>query len=165
MEEIKDLSHIDIVQKMITGNTGVTTFYSPHIKQNMVAGYTHVPDLGWGIMVPQPEPEVEKQVENILFSQLIWALLGLLAAMSIAVFIARKITNPINQLAKAAQNVTQEKYQTKLPRITNKVPVEIQELNNALIDLISGLQDSHAEINQLNDSLKETFRKLEKAST
>lgn len=155
MEEIKDLSHIDIVKKMMAGKTGVTTFYSPHIKQDMVAGYTHVPGLGWGIMVPQPKPEVEKQVEKILFSQLVWALLGLLAAISIAVFIARKITNPINQLAKAAHDITLNQYEDKLPRITKNVPLEIQELNSALINLVSGLQDSHSEINQLNKSLQE----------
>lgn len=151
---IKDLSHVDIVQKMISGNTGVTEFYSPHVKQTMVAGYTFVPDLGWGIMVPQPKPEVEKQVEHILFSQLSWALLGLVAALSIAVIIARKITNPINQLATAARNVVLNEYEDKLPHLTRNVPLEIQELNNALVNLVSGLQVSHSEIHQLNTSLQ-----------
>ena len=155
VEEIKDLSRLNIVKKMMAGNTGVTTFYSPHLKQDMVAGYTHVPDVGWGIMVPQPKPEVEKQVEKILFSQLIWALLGLIVAMSIAVLIARKITNPINHLAKAAHDIALNKYEDKLPRITKNVPLEIQALNNAFINLVSGLQDSHSEINKLNTSLQQ----------
>ncbi|MEJ2142185.1 MAG: ATP-binding protein, partial [Gammaproteobacteria bacterium] len=139
---------------MMAGKKGVTEFYSPHVKQVMVAGYTQVPELGWGIMVPQPKPEIEKQVENILFSQLSWALLGLVAALGIAVIIARKITNPVNQLAMAAHDVVLNEYEDKLPRITADVPLEIQELNHALVNLVSGLQESHSEIHQLNASLQ-----------
>ena len=54
--DIVDLSNLPIVQKMMAGETGVTEFFSPFKKHDMVAGYTSVAGLGWGIMVPQPKP-------------------------------------------------------------------------------------------------------------
>lgn len=83
--EAKDLSHINVVQAMMAGKTGVTEFYSPFIKENMVVGYTSVPELGWGIMVPQPKSEVEKQVHDLLFAQLQWAGIGLAFALLLGI--------------------------------------------------------------------------------
>ena len=60
--EAKDLSHLNVVQEMMAGKSGVTEFYSPFVKENMVVGFTSVPEIGWGIMVPQPKSEVEEQV-------------------------------------------------------------------------------------------------------
>jgi len=62
MKSMRDLSHLPVVKAMMAGKTGVTEFYSPFVKQNMVAGYTAVPGIGWGIMVPQPKSEVARQV-------------------------------------------------------------------------------------------------------
>jgi hypothetical protein len=45
MKSMRDLSHLPVVKAMMGGKTGVTEFYSPFIKQNMVAGYTSVPDI------------------------------------------------------------------------------------------------------------------------
>ncbi|MDF1747723.1 MAG: diguanylate cyclase, partial [Alphaproteobacteria bacterium] len=46
--EIKDLSGVDPVARMMKGETGVSKFYSPAAKQDMIAGFTSVPSTGWG---------------------------------------------------------------------------------------------------------------------
>jgi len=155
MAEIKNLSHLKIIQQMMAGESGVTEFWSPFVKQMMVAGFTSVPKLGWGIMVPQPKVEVEKQVNKILFSQLIWALIGLIIAIILAVIISRHITSPINKLAHSAQELLSNELEGKLPEISSSAPYEVQELNRALINLISGLQKSRTEISNLNESLQD----------
>ena len=50
---IKNISKVKPVKHMINGESGVTEFYSPAVKADMITGYTVVPGVGWGLMVPQ----------------------------------------------------------------------------------------------------------------
>ena len=169
MEEMHDLSSLEIVKAMMRGETGVTEFYSPFVKQDMVAGYTAVPGIGWGIMVPQPRSEVEAQVRTLIYAQLRWGLVGILLVIVLAVPLARWITRPINQLANAAYRMEENDYQGKLPQISRYVPREMQRLHGYLFKLIGGLQDSRSEIRELNKSLQhkvdEATRQLREANS
>lgn len=159
--EAKDLSHLNVVQEMMAGKTGVTEFYSPFIKENMVVGYTSVPGLGWGIMVPQPKSEVEKQVNAILFSELQWGLIGLIIALVVAFLLGRRVTSPINRLAAGTKQLTTSGFIGELPTLSEYTPREIQELAQALSTLNHGFQESQSEIKQLNSSLQQ---KVDKAT-
>jgi len=153
--EAKDLSHLDVVKEMMAGKTGVTEFYSPFIKENMVVGYTSVPELGWGIMVPQPKSEVEKQVNDMLQQQLLWALFGLGIALLSGFALGRWITTPINHLARGTNTLLSNQFQGKLPNLSNNAPREVQALSHALSTLTHGFQNSQDEIVKLNASLQE----------
>ena len=155
MQEMKDLSSWEIVKKMLAGETGVTEFYSSFVKKQMVAGYTSVPVYGWGIMVPQPKSEVEARVYKLLFSQLSWALAGLILSIVLAVALARWITGPINRLAAAAKDLGKNSYMGKLPDTYVRAPREVCELGNSLRNLVSGLQASQEEVTQLNEALQD----------
>ena len=48
----KDMSKISAVQRMLNRETGVETFYSPALKGDMIAGFTFVDPVGWGVMIP-----------------------------------------------------------------------------------------------------------------
>ena len=58
VKEIRDLSKVSVVQKMLSGHSGTTEFYSPFLKADMVAGFSPIPSLGWGVMIPQPKAEL-----------------------------------------------------------------------------------------------------------
>jgi signal transduction histidine kinase len=154
-QEMKDLSHLDIVKKMLSGETGVTEFYSPFVKQNMVAGYTSVPGIHWGVMVPQPKGEVEDQVHGLLIQQFLWALTGFAIAIILAVVLGRRITRPMNNLADEAKKLMDNNYEGDLPVIDDAAPTEVIELNQSLVDLVSGMQQSRHEVRELNESLQE----------
>ena len=154
-KEMKDLSHVHIVQKMLAGKTGVTEFYSPFVKLTMVAGYTSVPELGWGIMVPQPKPEVEHEVRKLIYGQLQWGLLGLLVAVILGFVMVHWITNPIYALAKSANNLLGNNLNGELPDVSKNAPKELQELNKVLKKLVSNLQKSRVETESLNNSLQQ----------
>ncbi|MBI1424817.1 MAG: diguanylate cyclase [Gammaproteobacteria bacterium] len=155
MKEIRDLSSWPIVKDMMAGKTGVTKFYSPFIKADMVAGYASVPGIGWGIMVPQPESEVAAQVNELMRSHLIWASIGLLLAITLAGLLARWITRPLDRLASAGRQLIQDGSVGNLPEIRSNSPKEIRELNTVLRSLIAGLQRSREEVRELNSSLQE----------
>jgi len=155
MAETKDLSKWPIVKDMLAGKTGVTSFYSPFMKGNMVAGYAAVPDIGWGIMVPQPESEVAEQVNIIMRSHLIWGIAGLIIAILLALVVSRWVTQPLDRLAKASRHLMQNGLEGNFPSVTKKSPKEINQLGTVLRTLISSLQLSRDEVHELNESLQQ----------
>ncbi|MEJ2396834.1 MAG: methyl-accepting chemotaxis protein [Gammaproteobacteria bacterium] len=155
MAEIKNISSWPIVKDMMAGKTGVTTFYSPFIHANMVAGYASVPGIGWGIMVPQPESEVAAQVNQLMRSNLIWATIGLILAITLALMLARWITRPLDNLASAGRALMKDGSLGNLPDIRSNSPKEIRDLATVLRSLIAGLQRSRDEVSELNASLQE----------
>ena len=99
----------------MAGKTGVIEFYSPFVRQQMVAGYASVPGIGWGIMVPQPKSEVEEHVAAVIKTQIVWALFGLALAISLGIMLARWITVPLNQLAGSAADLVRNTFEGRLP--------------------------------------------------
>ena len=155
MSSMQDLSHWQIVKNMLNGETGVMEFYSTFIKKSMVAGYTTVPAYGWGVMVPQPKEEVESRVHSLLASQFGWGLVGLLLALLVSTALARWITVPINRLVYASRKLKENNYVGNMPAKEHHAPQEINELNMAMHDLVTGLQGSRSEVTKLNTSLKQ----------
>jgi len=155
VSEIKDISEWPIVQSMMEGKTGATSFYSPFMEGNMVAGYAAVPDIGWGIMVPQPESEVAAHVNVLMRSHLIWGVVGLVLAILLALGISRWVTGPLNKLAGAGRALMHNGLQGNLPSVRNNAPSEIMQLGTVLRALISSLQASNDEVKNLNESLQD----------
>ena len=155
MASIQNISDGKIVQAMMAGETGVTEFYSSWRQEQMVAGYTSIPGIRWGIMVPQPRKEVEAQVYSLLYTQFTWALAGLVLAILLATLLARWITSSMQSLVKAANTLAQNNYQGELPGLNPRAPNEVQQLDNALRHLINGLLTSREEVNDLNKSLQQ----------
>lgn len=168
MKEMRDLSKLSVVQKMMAGRTGVTEFYSPFVKEDMVVGYTSVPGLGWGVMVPQPKSEVSKHVNTLMWSHLISGIAGLVLAALFSLLLTRWITRPIKNLADASQKLIEEEFMGDIPRPENNLPREVHALSSALGHLVGGLQKSRKEISRLNTSLEarvvDATKKLRKAN-
>jgi diguanylate cyclase (GGDEF)-like protein len=154
MEEIKDLSHLPVVKLIKEGKTGVSQFFSSDAAEHMVAGYAAIPETGWGIMVLQPGREVDAQVNALLRSQFMWGITGLALALGLAAALARWITAPIKQLARAADDLEANGFYGDIPALSAHVPEEINQLDQRFRKVISGLQQSRAQVNELNQLLQ-----------
>ena len=154
MKTMHDMSKLSIVKAMMAGKTGVMEFFSPFVKQSMVAGYTSIPDIGWGIMVPQPKSEVERQVNRIMESNYYWIVAGAVLAIVLAMLLIRWITKPINVLSSSAKRLAINSFEGSLPEVSSNVPREIKMLTDSLNELVNGLQSSRKEIKSLNESLQ-----------
>ena len=154
MLEMRDLSHWPIVQKMTSGQTGVTEFYSPFMGASMVAGYASVPDINWGIMVPQPKPEVEAHVNRILHTQLLWGIAGLVLALLIALILVRWISLPLKRLCVSATRIAENNFTGDLPSVSRHAPREVRTLRARIGSLLKGLQASREQLDELNQSLQ-----------
>ena len=99
----KDMSFLPPVKKMMQGETGVSKFYTPAMKADMVAGYTVVPHTGWGVMVPQPFEELEERANDVRFIALTIALIGIAISGLISWYIASLLCNPIQSVVDATE--------------------------------------------------------------
>jgi diguanylate cyclase (GGDEF)-like protein len=168
MKDIHDISDWAIVRDMMDGKTGVAEFYSTFTNKEMVAGYTSVPGLGWGVMVPQPKSEVSQQVYHLLRLELSWGMVGLALAVILVVALVRWITKPINRLAADAQRLTTSDFEGEPPVVSDLAPQEIRLLGTAMRNLVSGFQASRAHVHDMNRSLQssveESTRQLREAN-
>jgi len=155
MAEMRDLSAWDITRKMMRGETGVTEFYSPFIKANMVAGYATVPGINWGIMVPQPRPEVEARVNRILYAQMLWMVIGLVMALIIAYLLTRWISTPLKRMSVAINQMVKDKCEGGLPIISGNEPLEIRSLRASFEALVGGLQEARRDLDEMNQTLQQ----------
>lgn len=153
VKNMRNLSKLSIVKLMMAGKTGVTTFYSPFLKENMVAGYTSIPNYGWGIMVPQPESEVSNQVKKLMYSNVIWGLVGVALAIFLALILSRWINNPINRLADAGNALLENDLMGDMGESHENDPAEVKQLNNVVRSLVFSLQRSQSELQEINDNL------------
>lgn len=109
VKSMHNLSALPVVQSMLSGETGVTEFYSPFIKQDMVVGYAAVPRLGWGVMVPQPKQEIATRVQTLLIRQAVWGILGVMLIAALAYGIALLVTRPLSTVLKKDVDQPQKK--------------------------------------------------------
>jgi diguanylate cyclase (GGDEF)-like protein len=156
MVAMKDLSHLSIVQNMMLDKTGVTEFYSPFIKSKMVAGYTSIEGLGWGIMVPQPKSEVERQIAAFMYSSMLLGVVGLLFAFGLSWLLIRWISTPIAKLSQTAFDLSEEDSATinQLPSLEGNAPKEIQQLRLSICNLVKSQRNSQQKVKELNLDLQ-----------
>ena len=162
IKEIRDLSNISVVKRMMAGESGTTEFYSPFLKADMVAGFSAIPALGWGVMIPQPKSELTASFNTIRANTLQWLLAGLLIALFIAYILMNKITKPINYLMKRAREVDSGYDHIGLGPIPKNSPREIKQLWGSFAALLTGLQKSNNEVKKLNVSLNRDIHKATK---
>jgi diguanylate cyclase (GGDEF)-like protein len=179
----KDMSFLPPVQKMMQGETGVSKFFTPAMNADMVAGYTVVPQTGWGVMVPQPFEELEERASDVRFVALMIAVIGIAISGLISWYIANIFCNPIQAVVDAtsvkadddndsplATNVISKQriIPTELRVLLNSFNLMRDNINNLTKQLQSKVVDANEAIKRQNilllqqsEVLKENNNKLE----
>jgi signal transduction histidine kinase len=124
----KDASGLPVVRKMMQGITGVTTFYSPPMKADMIAGHTSVPETGWGVMVPQPLAELTARAKDTQNIAIAITLAGILIASIIGWWLTRYMTEPIIAVEQAAGAVAAGRLDTRVGPLPKYSPIEMRSL-------------------------------------
>ena len=153
VKEIRDLSKVSVVQKMLAGESGTTEFYSPFLKADMVAGFSSIPSLGWGVMIPQPKAELTHAFDRLRKNTILLLFSGILIALLMAYLLTNRITKPINFLMNKTNQVEKDVKELDLGPVPENSPLEISQLWRSFTELLSGLKRSNKEIRRLNHSL------------
>ena len=141
----KDLSGIGIVQAMIRGETGVQEFYSPAFHDNMVAGFSVVPESGWGVMVPQPIGELQRRAREIDARASVVTLAALAAATLLSWILATLIARPIRDVASTADAILAGDERAEVAEFSDFVPLEVRRLGRAFNTMVEGLHLRNAQ--------------------
>lgn len=155
VKTIRNLSKVSIVQKMLAGESGTTEFYSPFLKADMVAGFSPIPSLGWGVMIPQPKAELTQMLDNARIQTTAWLSLGVVIALITAALLTKKIIHPINLLTRLTHKPKEGYDSVDLGAAPAHTPAEIEQLWGSFSSLLAGLQSSNDEVRRLNTSLQE----------
>jgi diguanylate cyclase (GGDEF)-like protein/PAS domain S-box-containing protein len=144
VDHMKNLTTLEPVTQMLAGHRGVTIFDSPAINQPVVAGYTTVPKLGWGVMIPQPMSELQRSAADLAKITFEIVLLGLLGAGILSWWLAGFLSQPVLAITQATRKLSAG--QSIIPiRSAPTTPIELHgliESFNSMVDKI--VTTSHA---------------------
>ena len=107
--EAKNLSQLDPVKRMMNLEQGVSFFYSPALDAQMVAGFSAVPETGWGVMVPQPLSELHGYAAALVRITMIVSALGIGLSLFIAWLLSGFISRPVGEVARIARLIAGHK--------------------------------------------------------
>jgi len=154
---MKDISKLSIVQKMMSGQSGVTRFYSPAMKADMVAGYHVVPRVGWGVMIPQPFAELTsraKSLQNVAFGVVV-SVIAL--ALGVSWWLSGVLSRPLQAMSNAAHEVAAGLPWRPANIDAPFIPIEIKELSASFNYMVE-------EIGRKNDELVEMSGRANEAN-
>ena len=104
-ETAKNLSALEPVERVLAGESGVATFVSPALGDEVITGFARVTGPGWGVMIPQPVSELRASADHIGRSVLTIFLTGLILSASIAVWVSSGIAKAVGNVANAARQM------------------------------------------------------------
>ena len=142
-EEIKNLNELDPVARILRQETGISTFHSPFLKEDVVVGYTTVPQVGWGIMVGQPLSEVYSSAATTRTLAVTLTLVGLAVAVVLSWMMSRYLVRPVEAVASAAKRLAGGDLRARVAIEGGFQPKEFLDLSanfNVMADQISAHQ-------------------------
>jgi signal transduction histidine kinase/CheY-like chemotaxis protein len=141
----QDISAVPVVRAMMHGETGVGQFYSPAFDGMMVAGYSVVPETGWGVMVPQPVAELKLRATQVSRLAMIVALVAFAAAALLSWLLASYLARPVRQVAGTAEAVLAGDDTVAVPEFRGLVPREIRQLQVAFNTVLDNFRRRNAD--------------------
>ncbi len=137
----KNASKLSVVGAMMRGETGVSEFFSPPLKADMIAGHTAVPGVGWGVMVPQPIAELEHRADHVKRTGILITLIGMILAAICSWLLARFLAKPIIAIDEAAIAVASGELETQVATLPRGSPRELRSLSIAFNGMVNQLHE------------------------
>lgn len=159
VKAMKDISVVSPVQRMMRGESGISFFYSPAVKAEMVAGFTTVPAVGWGVMVPQPMAELEQRAGEVIMVAFGLAMMGVATAALASWWLAGFIAGPILAVSQAALSVS--RGQLEQPQSARSIassraaPNEVKSLGASTTAMLNRLREARIAQRDVEERLRD----------
>jgi signal transduction histidine kinase len=121
----------------------------PHI-----AGYAPVPNIGWTVVVEQPETEVLAPAQRSWHLALVGLAMSAVLALCTAIFLARTLARPVHELAVAARALGAGDVSTSLPAIAPDAS-ELGMLVEAFAAMREAVIRREEAVRRLNEELEQ----------
>lgn len=142
--EMRDLSQLEPVQRMMKGETGVAHFHSPALNAEMISGFSVAKSAGWGVMVPQPISEITSQTDKVRHAVLAIVAVGLAAAAVLGWTLSGLLTRPVEAVVRAAQDFAAGNRDRRVPQLPQLAPAEVKSLSQGFNAMAQQIQDDHS---------------------
>lgn len=161
--EMKNIAAVKPVALMMKGETGVTRFFSPAAKKEMVSAYTAVPRVGWGVMVPQPIEELQARAADIREAAALIMVVGLIIAAAMSWYLSGVLLGPLSSTMRSFREFAEGDLDARSPAPGRFVPQDIRELGRAFNGMIDTIASSISERKQAEEALRLSEAELRKA--
>lgn len=169
MSTIHSLAERDAIRSGMRGRSGVTTFHSVTMNQEMIAGYAPVPEFGWVVMTPQPVAEFRARAAALVGTAALIALASIVVGLLLAVVLSGWIAGPISVLAGIMKRLPQSGYHAQFPELPALAPRELEALQRSSAQMAREIGSALSLRDNLNAELQrqvaEATRNLQDANT
>ena len=153
-----NMSHLEPVRMMInTQGRGIAKFYSGITQADMIAGYTTVPETGWGVMIPQPFSEIRARARHTKIMALWISGTGMLLAIVVSWRLTKFILGPIQSVINAARALETGQPIHRLNINQKRLPRELYQLLHTFDQMAQEVSAVRA---TLEDRVEERTREL-----
>lgn len=144
----KDNQNIPITHAM-NGISAVLENYNDYRDTPVIAISRHIPEVDWGMIVKIDQAEVFSQLNKTKQLVFQFVLLFIIAIVLIAIFIGKKLSEPICRLEEIADRVKGGETTLKAPKSNL---IEINKLGSAFNSMVSALLKSEeSSLNSVNE--------------
>ncbi|PYX80491.1 MAG: hypothetical protein DMG70_23510 [Acidobacteria bacterium] len=118
----------------------------------MLGTYSPVTALDWAVVVQKPQREAYRGVFEMQHTARLLALLAVLASIGLSIYVARKITNPLETLTESSRAIARGdfsqrvylKSRTEIGELAETFNVMSQELEQFVLDLKRAAEENRA---------------------
>lgn len=142
VHDMKDLSKVGVVAAMMDGGSGVARFHAPALDADMIAGFSTVAKVGWGVMVPQPLAELREKAGDVGRAAIILGLVALIGTGLASWLLASYVDRAIRPVVQAARHTAEGNLGTEARGLPRRTPVELRELADAFNVMARRIRDA-----------------------
>ncbi len=144
VREARDISRLSPIAAMMKGETGVMEFFSPATGKQMITGYTTVPGVGWGVMIPQTLDELTMGISAI--RNQLWSVLvaGVVLTAVFAWWFSGWIISPLHKITMTAAKMNSGDLGARVLPFVNVPAREFLSLGAVFDQMAQSMQNSYA---------------------
>ena len=116
-----------------------------------LAAFAPVRKYGWGVVIAQPMSVAFRASERLRFYTVTWAAAALVLALALGYLLARRVTNPIQKLSRAAGAIAAGDYGAPVDPDGKD---ELADLGRAFVSMAAEIRRRDEEIHAFNAELK-----------
>ena len=139
---IKNIAKVPAVKRMLNHETGVSTFFSPALKADMIAGFTWVPGANWGVMIPQPLSELRDRADAVQQYAMRVIIAGVIVTAILSWLLSGYLTRPVLAVIAAAHQLAAGKFHQRVAPDNHTMPLELKTLQKSFNGMAEALEES-----------------------
>ncbi|MDR3592920.1 MAG: methyl-accepting chemotaxis protein [Negativicutes bacterium] len=166
-QEMTDLSFLAPVKEAISGKTGAMSYEYQGARK--LAGYSHIPLAGWGIVAQQPYDEALAGANQVRLTGVVATLVAIIIAVIVAFWAAGVLTRPVRELVAAAGRIAEGDLTAKATVASRDELGRMAETFNTMADnlqrLIQGIINTAELVVASSQQLSATSAEAERAAS